>query len=171
MDDPRGFVLSLSVAVAMMDGVEQVIANRTAVKGAKSGERGRVMTMGSLEFSEAARQMAQTIRTEGYRVPTFRSPPRHPGQTRSIRRRADGSATIAVALRGRTSAAVLADMIDGVVAANELAGIQAGTLRDSLWETISMLFLPQGAERFSGLSVVGSHPADQHQSNHHREAA
>ncbi len=114
------------------------------------------MTMGSLDFSEAARQMGHIVRAEGYRVPTFRSPPRRPGQTRSIRRWPDGSVTVAVALRGRAPMAVLADMIDGVLAANDLAGREAGALRERLWEGVSRGALAGADCAQSGLSLVGS---------------
>lgn len=98
--------------------------------------------MSSLEFAEAARQMGHTIRANNHEVPTFRSPPKAPGQLRSLRRRSDGSVTISVALRGRSMAAILADMIDGVVAANELDGTSATSLREELWESMSDLLAP-----------------------------
>ena len=54
------------------------------------------------------------------------------GIDRSIRRRAD-DAIVSVRLRGRPWAAVLADMIEGVVAANGLAAPQSDRLRADLW--------------------------------------
>lgn len=64
--------------------------------------------------------------------PSFRCPPRLVGVDRSIRRRGDG-ATVAVRLRGRPWVAVLADMIEGVVVANQLAPPQSDRLRSELW--------------------------------------
>lgn len=98
-----------------------------------------VLGMGSLEFAEAARQMGEVLRDQGQVVPTFRSPPRRAGLTRSIKRRADGSVTVAVALRGRTMAAIAADMIDGVIVSNDLQGSPASGLRDQLWSCIDGL--------------------------------
>ena len=51
-------------------------------------------------------------------VPGFRSPPRLPGVDRSIRRRPDGAAVVAVRVHGRSIEAVVTDMVEGVLAAN-----------------------------------------------------
>ena len=75
-------------------------------------------------------------------MPGFQSPPRVKGATRSIRRRSDGSATISVAVKGRPRPAVLADLIDGVIAANEVSGIEAATLRDALWHGVAHMASP-----------------------------
>ena len=64
-------------------------------------------------------------------MPTFRSPPGISDVQRSIRRRG-GSATVAVVLRGRPWGAVLADMIEGIVAANRLDRTRADTIRAAL---------------------------------------
>ena len=61
-------------------------------------------------------------------MPTFRSPPGISDVQRSIRRRG-GSATVAVVLRGRPWGAVLADMIEGIVAANRRDRPRAATIR------------------------------------------
>jgi hypothetical protein len=42
--------------------------------------------------------------------------------------------TVAVALRDRPWAAVVADMVEGVVAANRLAGVGADRARAALWQ-------------------------------------
>ncbi len=58
---------------------------------------------------------------------------------RSIRRRADGTASVAVQLRGRPLLAVASDMVDGIAAANRLDGRAADALRDELWATVADL--------------------------------
>ncbi len=112
--------------------------------------------MTSLEFAEAARQMGSVIRRAGHVVPTFRSPPRVPGRSRSIVRRADGSATVAVALRGRAITSIVADMIDGVIAANRLHGQEAAWLRDQLWASVEAVLDPgsEGPERALRVSLA-----------------
>ena len=40
----------------------------------------------SLRFARIARSLAEAARAQGLRAPTFRSPPRVPGVTRTIRR-------------------------------------------------------------------------------------
>ena len=92
-----------------------------------------VMETTSIRFAEAARCLGEAARRLSLTVPAFRSPPRQEGVTRTIRRRADGGATVSVVLRERPWPAVLADLIDGVVAANQLAGPAAATARDGLW--------------------------------------
>ncbi|MGB5760154.1 MAG: hypothetical protein WBM50_24780, partial [Acidimicrobiales bacterium] len=73
----------------------------------------------SVRFAQIANRINQAAKDQSLCGPAFRSPPRAPGLRRSIRRRPDGSATVSVSLRGRPAVAVVADMIDGVMAANE----------------------------------------------------
>ena len=89
----------------------------------------------SLRFAHAARTIADVARLHGLDAPTFRSPPNIAGVQRSLRRRG-GSATVSVRLRHRPWVAVLADMIDGVIAANRLTGAAADTVRTALWRAV-----------------------------------
>jgi hypothetical protein len=86
----------------------------------------------SLRFARLARSLADAARAQGLRAPTFRSPPRIPDVTRSIVRRGP-AVTVAVALRDRPWAAVVADMVEGVVVANRLTGVRADHVRSGLW--------------------------------------
>jgi hypothetical protein len=90
----------------------------------------------SLRFARCARALAAAARAEGLRAPTFRSPPRLPGVSRSIVRRGP-AVVVAVALRDRPWPAVVADMVDGVVAANRLAGVRADRARTALWAAVT----------------------------------
>jgi hypothetical protein len=90
----------------------------------------------ALRFADAARALAATARSRSLTAPEFRSPPRLPGADRTIRRRADGGATVAVRLRGRPWAAVLGDMVEGVVVANRLTGPAAMRIRTALWDGV-----------------------------------
>ena len=90
------------------------------------------MTASAVEFATAARNLTREARRRGLVGPSFRCPPRLVGVDRTIRRHEDG-AIVSVRLRGRPWAAVLADMIEGVVAANVLAGPPADELRAALW--------------------------------------
>jgi hypothetical protein len=54
-----------------------------------------------------------------------------------MRRRTDGSVTVSVRLRGRPLPAVLSDMVEGVIAANRLAGVSADQARASLWSAVT----------------------------------
>ncbi len=98
--------------------------------------------MTSLDFAEVARRLGSGARSAGHQAPSFRSPPRVKGCQRSIQRRKNGSATVAVAIKDRPIAGVVADMIDGVVAMNDLVGLPAGALRDRLWMLVSDLLVP-----------------------------
>ncbi|MGI9601128.1 MAG: hypothetical protein ACR2QE_04540 [Acidimicrobiales bacterium] len=90
----------------------------------------------SLRFAAAVRTLGDTARARGLVMPTFRSPPGLADAHRSIRR-ARGVATVAVALRNRPWAAVLADMIEGIVVANHLGGLDADGVRAELWAAVA----------------------------------
>ena len=96
----------------------------------------RGMEAVSLRFVSVARVLADEARAQGLRSPAFRSPPRLVGVGRSIARRRDGSCTVSVALRGRPWAAVLSDLIEGVVVTNRLKGVPADRCRNRLWQRL-----------------------------------
>ncbi|WP_419848803.1 hypothetical protein [Candidatus Poriferisocius sp.] len=89
-----------------------------------------------LAFAEAARLLGMAVRGQEMVMPSFRSPPREVGRRRTLARHDDGSVTVSVMVRNRVWEAVLADMIEGVVAANQMDGIDAEVLRDHLWEAL-----------------------------------
>jgi hypothetical protein len=90
----------------------------------------------SLVFAAAVRTLAAAARSRGLSVPAFRTPPRLPGAERTVRRRADGSTTVAVVVRGRPHQAVVADLIEGIVVANGLEGAEATRVRTHLWAAV-----------------------------------
>lgn len=94
-------------------------------------------TVNSLDFAAAARTLATAARSLGLDAPTFRSPPRVPGAERTLRRNRAGWTTVSVRLAGRPLGAVVADMVEGVVAANRLTGAGATRIRTALWEAVS----------------------------------
>lgn len=100
----------------------------------------------SLRFAAIARRLSEAARAAGAEVPAFRSPPRASGLHRSIRRERSGAATVAVSLRGRPAAAVIADMIDGVIAAAGLEPAAAATVREQLWLTAARFLDAEAAE-------------------------
>ena len=85
-------------------------------------------------FAEAGRRLAAAATVMELRVPAFRTPPRVAGLDRTIRRGPGGSVLVSVRSRGRTWPAVLADMIEGVVCANELSPHDAARVRNALWQ-------------------------------------
>lgn len=89
----------------------------------------------TVEFARAARVVARVARRRGLVAPSYRSPPRIVGADRTIRRRPD-TAVVAVRVRDRPLAAVHADMIEGVIVANELRSPDADRLRADLWEAL-----------------------------------
>jgi anti-sigma regulatory factor (Ser/Thr protein kinase) len=56
-----------------------------------------------------------------------------------VRRTAGGAVIVAVELRDRPFVAVVADMVEGVVVANGLGGVDATRVRTALWEAVSQL--------------------------------
>ncbi len=90
----------------------------------------------ALHFAAVARILGDAARARGLLVPSFRSPPRLRGAARTLRRWPDGGATVSVEVVGRPREAVVADMVEGVVAANEISGPDATRLRTALWEAV-----------------------------------
>ena len=95
----------------------------------------------TIEFAQAARSLTREAQRRGLIAPSFRCPPRIVGVDRSLRRHQSG-VVIAVKLRGRPWAAVLSDMIEGVVVANDLGPPQADRLRSDLWELLGFQVTP-----------------------------
>jgi hypothetical protein len=91
----------------------------------------------TVQFAHAARTLSREARRRGLVGPSFRCPPRLRGVDRTLRRR-PGGAVVSVRLRDRPWPVVLGDMIEGVVAANDLPPPAATRLRTELWE----LFVP-----------------------------
>lgn len=92
-------------------------------------------------FAEAGRRLASAATALGVKAPSFRTPPRVAGLDRTIRRGPGGAVLVSVRSRDRAWPAVLADMIEGVVHANDLAPREAARLREELWnatETIEV---------------------------------
>ena len=87
----------------------------------------------SMQFALAARAISRQLASRRLSVPNFRCPPRLTGANRTLRRRADGAAIIAVRLAGRPTASVFEDMIEGVVVALRVTGAPADALRHDLW--------------------------------------
>lgn len=100
------------------------------------GDDDGVMEPSSLHFAATVRTLASAARRRGLSVPGFRTPPKLPGADRTIRRHRGGSATVAVTVRGRPFQAVIADLIEGIVIANELDGAAATRVRTDLWEAV-----------------------------------
>lgn len=94
------------------------------------------MQSSSLRFARAVQALGVTARSLGLVAPSFRSPPRLLGVQRSIKRWSDG-AVVAVVVRGRPWAAVQADLVEGVIAANRLASPASDQVRAALWDAIA----------------------------------
>src|SRR3954452_17196927 len=104
-----------------------------------------LMPASTMQFAEAARLLADRCRVRGLVVPGFRSPPPHPTASRTIRKRPDGSAIVAVRVRGRALAAVVADMVDGVTVVNGLTGAERERVRAELLAEVEGDAAPRAA--------------------------
>ncbi len=89
----------------------------------------------SIRFSHAVRTVSEATRLQGLEVPMFRTPPRAKGAVRTLRRDRRG-ATVAVRIHDRPWINVLADLVDGIVAANGLQGGPAIRCRTALWAAL-----------------------------------
>ena len=101
----------------------------------------------SLRFAEAARRLAVECRARGLIAPSVRSPPALSGADRTVRRRADGGVVVAVRVRGRAMAAVLGDLVEGVVVANrpKLGSEESDALRRHLLVALEVVEPPARA--------------------------
>ncbi len=91
----------------------------------------------TVHFMQAARLLGREARRRDLVAPGFRCPPRIVGVQRTLRLHPQG-AVVAVQVRGRPWAAVVADMIEGVVVANRLQPPAADRLRTELWSAIGL---------------------------------
>jgi len=99
----------------------------------------RTSSLTAVEFAALARAIASTVHQSGLVAPGFRCPTRIIGVDRTIRRfaREDVAGTVAgivaVNVKDRPLAAVVADMIEGVVILNQLSAVEAARVRAALW--------------------------------------
>jgi hypothetical protein len=110
----------------------------------------------AVRFAAAVRALGTAARRQGLVVPAFRSPPRVEGADRTLRHRRDGTAVVAVRRRGRPFTAVLADLVEGVVVANDLDGVRAAGARSALWATVEsagLVTAPVGAPPVAGATA------------------
>lgn len=90
----------------------------------------------SIRFAGAARDLGRAARLCGLESPAFTSPPRLDGYSRTIRRRPNGT-TLFIVIRNRPWPAVLADMIEGIIVANGVTGLEADRIRTALWMAVA----------------------------------
>ncbi|KAA0233065.1 MAG: hypothetical protein JJLCMIEE_02906 [Acidimicrobiales bacterium] len=90
----------------------------------------------AVQFSEAVRVVSEAARSLALVSPSFRTPPRTPGVDRAITRRPTG-VMVALQVADRPFAAVMADLVEGVVAANNLSGVMAARIRRHLWDALT----------------------------------
>ena len=90
----------------------------------------------AVRFAAIAGRIAERARVLGLRAPGFKTPPRRPGFDRTIRR-VGRDTVVSVRVKGRPFGAVIADLIEGIVVANELTGVEASRARSELWEAVS----------------------------------
>jgi hypothetical protein len=117
--------------------MSQRATREARVAGVVEGPGGVDGGASAVWFACAARLAAETARAEGWQAPGFRSPPRLAGAERTVRRRADGGAVVAVRVVGRPWAAVLSDLVEGVVVANRFRGTEAHHCRARLWAALA----------------------------------
>lgn len=89
----------------------------------------------AVRFATTARVLTNATRALGLTPPGFRSPPRAAGADRTLAGSGD-QAVVSVTLRNRPWAAVAADMVEGVVVANGVHGVDASHLRAALWSAL-----------------------------------
>src|SRR3954452_21505455 len=97
-----------------------------------------IIELPALRFADTARRLGAAAHEAGLSVPAFRSPPRVPDAARPIRRYPAG-AVGSVRLRGPPFPELVADMVDGVRAANQVPPADAARVRGRLTAALSPL--------------------------------
>ena len=95
---------------------------------------------GAQDFAGTARWLAAAARARGLQAPGFRTPPRQAGWNRTIRRYPDGTALVAVRVKGRLWDDVVDDLIAGILTVNDLHGVGAAEIRYGLWRDLTGAF-------------------------------
>ena len=102
-----------------------------------------------MRFAEAVRVLGQAARRRRARpCPGSAARPGWPAPSARSRRHRGGGATVAVTIRERPFQAVVADMIEGIVVANQLDGTAATRARTALWEAL----VGRGERQLTGLT-------------------
>ncbi len=110
---------------------------RDIARGAVARQKGEASVSAidsapSVHFSMVARAITRAGKRIGLHVPGFRSPPQSGQLDRTVRRHKSGS-IVAVRVKGRPFAAVIGDLVEGVVVCNQLTQREAGDVRNVLW--------------------------------------
>jgi hypothetical protein len=100
--------------------------------------RSNPTALSTVEFAALARAIASTTRHLGLAAPGFRCPTRIIGVDRTMRRFMgdEVAGIVAVNIKDRPLAAVVADMIEGVVMLNRLSPTHAAQVRGALWNSL-----------------------------------
>jgi hypothetical protein len=120
--------------------VSHLVGRMGGVERESRAERpiARVDESSVVSFWELARQVVLEAGRHGLATPGFRSPPRLQGASRTLRRYPSGHCLVSVERRGRAADDVLADMVDGVLAANGLRGSEVERWRAQLMEALAV---------------------------------
>lgn len=102
--------------------------------------------MNNTTFVNAANLLGAVAGRFGLIAPGFRTPPRIVGVQRTVRRR-PGGGLVAVAVKARPTAAVLSDMIEGVIVVNNLLPPESDTVRAALWSAVAPLIATDTTSR------------------------
>ena len=98
------------------------------------------MRSDTVRFSAAVRAVGLEARRLGLVVPAFRAPPRIPGADRTLRR-SRGEPIVAVRLRGRPFADIVADIVEGVLVANAVPRRGDMSIRRALLDAVERSLL------------------------------
>jgi hypothetical protein len=107
----------------------------------------------SLRFADVARRLGAAAHANGLAVPAFRCPPRTAGAIRTLRRYPGGT-VVSVRLRDRPFHTVVADMVDGVLAANRVAPADEPRLRAALHAALDGVQRDEPAGRATVASIA-----------------
>ncbi len=87
-------------------------------------------------FAWSCQELRSACGRLGLVAPAFRAPPAVPGADRTLRRVPEGGVWLAVRIRERPWEEIRRDLVEGILAANEVDAATAARLRPQLEEVV-----------------------------------
>lgn len=106
------------------------------------------------DYATMAKQLSDLAKSGGLEPPVFQSPTRLPNTDRTIRRRKNGTAVIAINLLRRTVEDVQSDMIDGIITATSLDTDRAERFRTAAQRVLEQAAIPSSDSQVASVQPI-----------------
>lgn len=106
------------------------------------------------DYADMAQQLSDLAKSGGLEPPVFQSPTRLANANRTIRRRKNGTAVIAINLLRRTVEDVQSDMIDGIITATSLDSDRAERFRTAAQRVLEHASMPRSEGQVASVQPI-----------------